>query len=72
MTQIENIRTKVVSKEIPAIFSRNDLRKADVDTDNLSNFDKKNEPTSNKNKKVLVSREIAGETYYSFDEQLFD
>lgn len=72
MTQIENIRTKVISKEIPAIFSRNDLRKADVDSDNLSNFDKKNEPTTNKNKKVLVSREIAGETYYTFDEQLFD
>jgi hypothetical protein len=72
MTQIENIRTKVVSKEIPPIFSRNDLRKADVDTDNLSNFDKKNKPTTNENKKVLVSREIAGETYYTFDEQLFD
>jgi hypothetical protein len=36
----------VISKEIPAIFSRNDLRKADVDSDNLSNFDKKNEPTT--------------------------
>jgi len=74
MTLIESIRTKVISKELPAIFSRNDLDQAGVNdpSDNLSNFDKKNEPTSNKNKKVLVSREIAGETYYTFDEQLFD
>lgn len=74
MTLIESIRIKVISKEIPAIFSRNDLNQAGVNdpSDNLSNFDKKNEPTSNKNKKVLVSREIAGETYYAFDEQLFD
>ena len=72
MTLIESIRTKVISKELPAIFSLNDLRKVEIDSGSLSNFDKKNKPTTNENKKVLVSREIAGETYYTFDEQLFD
>lgn len=74
MALMNEVRLAIRENRMPPIFKRSDLQEADIqDTnDNLSNYDKKNRGSSNKNKKVLVSTEIGGETYYTFDEQLFD
>lgn len=68
---VEELRTKVQSNELPPIFSSIDIRNAGIDdpNNNLSNYDKKNR--GSKNRKMLVSREINGVAYYTFDEQLF-
>lgn len=72
MTLIEKLRNAVRTGSVPPIFKGSDLRTANIDDPNynLSNYDKKNKGSLNT--KVLVSREINGEVYYTFDEQLFD
>lgn len=72
MTLIEKLRSAVKSGRVPPIFKPSDLIAANIDDPNanLSNYDKKN--PGSLNKKVLVSREIAGEAFYTFDEQIFD
>jgi hypothetical protein len=72
MTLIESIREKIISEELPPIFSSSDLRKVGIDdpNNNLSNYDKKN--LGSKNTKVLISTKIHDVAYYTFDEQLFD
>lgn len=74
MTLMEEVRHAIREGRMPPIFKRSDLQKANIQdaNDNLSNYDKKNRGSSNKNKKVLISTEIGGEIYYAFDEQLFD
>lgn len=72
MTQIGDVKAAIQSGLIPAIFTKEDLIKEKIAMPNhLSNYDKKNAGSSNKNKKVLVSREINGIIYYAFDEQIF-
>lgn len=72
MTLMETLRCEIRAGRIPPIFTSSDLRTANVDdpNHNLSNYDKKN--TGSLNTKVLISRAIGSETYYTFDEQLFD
>lgn len=72
MTLVNELRLAVRSGHIPPIFKPSDLVAAQIadPNDNLSNYDKKNKGSLNK--KVLVSREIGGDTYYTFDEQIFD
>ena len=55
-----------------AVTVNSDLKAANIEdpNNNLSNYDKKNKGSLNK--KVLVSKEINGEIFYTFDEQLFD
>lgn len=69
---MSQIKDKIISKQLPAIFCRADLKAVGIDdpNNNLSNYDKKN--LGSKNTKVLVSREISGECYYTFDEQVFE
>ena len=57
---------------IPSIFTKSDVSGAGIDdpNNNLSNYDKKN--IGSLNKKVLVSKEISGDMYYTFDEKIFD
>lgn len=72
MTFIEKIKKEIRKNNLQPIFTSADIRSAGI-TDpnhNLSNYDKKNQGSLNK--KVLVSREIAGDMYYTFDEQIFD
>lgn len=71
MTLMENLRFAIKAERIKPIFKPSDLQEAGIsdEHDNLSNYDKKN--LGSKNRKVLVSREIGGSTYYTFDEQLF-
>lgn len=72
MTLMEKIKIAIREGRVPPIFTSSDLKAANIeDTNyNLSNYDKKNQGSLNK--KVLVSREIDGEAFYTFDEQLFD
>ncbi len=72
MTFIESLRQAVKEHRVPPIFTSSDLRAAKIEdpNHNLSNYDKKN--PGSLNRKVLVSAEIKGETYYTFDEQVFD
>jgi len=72
MSLIEKMRAEIKAGRVPPIFNGYDLQAATIDDPNynLSNYDKKN--SGSLNKKVLVSREINGETFYTFDEQLFD
>lgn len=72
MTLIEALRLAIREERVPPIFNPSDLKNANIeDTNyNLSNYDKKN--LGAKNTKVLVSSVINGETYYTFDEKLFD
>jgi hypothetical protein len=74
MALMDEIRSGIRSGKIPPIFNRKDLKGASIEdpNHNLPNYDKKNRGSTNRNKKVLVSREIGGERYYTFDEQLFD
>lgn len=71
MTLMDAVRQEIKAGHIPPIFKSSDLKRAGIEdpNNNLSNYDKKNRGASNT--KVLVSREINGETYYTFDEQLF-
>lgn len=72
MTLMEKIRIEIHAGRIPPIFNGNDLKAANIEdlNYNLSNYDKKNQGSLNK--KVLVSRDIDGVVFYTFDEQLFD
>lgn len=72
MTLMEKIRAEIRAGRIQPIFNGNDLKTANIEDPNynLSNYDKKNQGSLNK--KVLISREIDGVAYYTFDEQLFD
>ena len=71
MTLMETLRLKIRAGNVPPIFKSSDLQAANIadPNHNLSNYDKKNHGASNT--KVLVSTAINGETYYTFDEQLF-
>jgi len=72
MTFIEKLRLEVRENRIPSIFTKSDVSGAGIDdpNNNLSNYDKKN--IGSLNKKVLVSKEISGDMYYTFDEKIFD
>jgi len=74
MTLMDTLRAAIREERVPTIFKPSDLKAASIEdqNSNLSNYDKKNRGSSNTNDKVLVSHKIAGETYYTFDEQLFD
>ncbi len=74
MVLMDEIRLAIRESRMPPIFKRSDLQKADIQdpNNNLPNYDKRNKGSSNRNKKVLISAEICGEIYYTFDEQLFD
>lgn len=74
MVLMKKLRAAICSGQIKPIFNARDLKDSDIDdlNNNLSNYDKKNTGSSNQNTKVLISRDINGEKYYSFDEQLFD
>lgn len=71
MTLMNTLRLEILAGNIPPIFSSDDLRSANIKdiNHNLSNYDKKNKGA--KNNKVLVSRDINGVVFYTFDEQLF-
>jgi len=73
MTLIEEIKTAIKDKKIPPIFKATDFKKIGIEdnNNNISNYDKKNEGSQNTHKTVLLSVNINGETYYTFDEQLF-
>lgn len=72
MTLMETLRVAIKEDRVPPIFNGTDLQEVDIEDPNynLSNYDKKN--TGSSNKKVLISRELNGETFYTFDEQIFD
>lgn len=72
MTLMKQIRREILDGRIPPIFNSADLKAAKIEdpNNNLSNYDKNNQGSLNK--KVLVSREIDGVAFYTFDEQLFD
>lgn len=72
MTLMSEIKDKIISKELSPIFCRTDLKAVGISdpNNNLYNYDKKNNGTLNT--RVLVSREISGERYYTFDEQVFE
>jgi len=66
MTFIEKLKKEVLAKKI-YIFTKDDLTMFTKDElKNISNHDYKNEGGSNKNQKVLDSRQIEKKTYYSF------
>lgn len=72
-TFIMQIKEAVLAGEIPPIFNASDLQGIGIEDTghNLSNYDKKNSGSSNRNKKVLVSRKINEISYYAFDETMF-
>lgn len=72
MTFIEKVKSEIRTNNIPPIFTNSDIKSAGISdpNHNLSNYDKKNQGSLNK--KVLVSRKITGEMYYTFDEQIFE
>ncbi|MCX6068220.1 MAG: hypothetical protein NT121_21130 [Chloroflexi bacterium] len=72
MTLMDAVRKQIRARNLPPIFKSSDLKGVGIDdpNNNLSNYDKKNFGALNT--KVLVSSEINGETYYTFDEQLFE
>lgn len=74
MTLIEQIKHEIKERNIPPIFKNSDFKKIGIEdkNNNISNYDKKNNGPQNAHKTVLVSISINGETYYTFDEQLFD
>lgn len=71
MTLMDTLRLEIRAGRVPPIFKGSDLQAANIEDPNynLSNYDKKNQGSLNE--KVLVSREINGQTYYTFDEKLF-
>ena len=70
MALMDDLRSAIKEERLTPIFKPSDLQEAGISdpNNNLSNYDKKN--LGAKNKKVLVSREINGSIYYTFDEQL--
>ena len=71
MDLMDTLRLEIRARRVPPIFKRADLRAVNISDPNynLSNYDKKN--IGSMNTKVLNSREINGELFYSFDEQIF-
>ena len=72
-TLMDQIRGAIRDEVMCPIFTKDDLANAKISDphNNLPNYDKKNSGSSNRNKKVLVSRKIHGDLYYAFDETLF-
>ncbi len=72
MAFIEKVRKAIKTGQLPPIFSSEDIAVAGIAdlNHNLSNYDKKN--LGSLNKKVLVSVEINGKCYYTFDEKIFE
>lgn len=72
MTLMDQCRDAIKNGILPPIFTSLNLKEIGISdpNNNLSNYDKKNQ--GSKNKKVLVSEDIDGTTYYTFDEQIFD
>ena len=72
MSLTDELRAAIREGKIQPIFCRSDLRLAGIEDPhhNLANYDRKNKGSTNI--KVLVSREINGELYYTFDEKLLD
>lgn len=70
MALMDLVRLAIKEDRLPPIFNRSDLQSAGIEdpNDNLSNYDKKNSGSSNKNRKILVSRIISGEIYYAVDD----
>jgi len=74
MSFLEKLKKGIKEGNIPYIFNTDDLKNTnflDSEIKNISNFDRKNIGSSNKNSKVLFSREISEKRYYSLDEKLF-
>lgn len=66
MTFVEKLRKEIINKKI-YIFTKDDLTTfTEGELKNISNYDFKNEGSSNKNQKVLDSRKIEKKIYYSF------
>lgn len=74
MTLIEQIRDAIKAKKMSPIFTATNFKKIGIEdkNNNISNYDKKNDGKHNTHNTVLVSRTIGDDTYYTFDEQLFD
>ncbi|MFI3220859.1 MAG: hypothetical protein QX189_17355 [Methylococcales bacterium] len=70
MTLMEKCKDAIKTGSLPPIFSQTDLHGIGLDkgTNNLPNYDKGSNHQTNK--KVLISRIINGETYYSFDKEV--
>ena len=74
MSFLEKLKMGVKMGDIPYIFNTDDLRNngfLDSEIKNISNYDRKNIGSSNKNSKVLSSRKISEKYYYSLDYKLF-
>lgn len=74
MTLIDRLRREIKEGNLFPIFNSSDIKKAGIEdkNNNVSNYDKKNKGPHNTHSTVLVSTIINGETYYTFDEQIFD
>lgn len=74
MTLIEKIRNAIKAEKIPPIFTITNFKDIGIEdkNNNISNYDKKNKGSHNTHNTVLISISIQNETYYTFDEQLFD
>jgi len=67
MTFIERLRKEILAQNVPYIFNIKDLIMfTKNELINISNYDYKNEGSSNKNKKILISRKINNQLYYTF------
>jgi hypothetical protein len=73
MTLIEQLRKAIQEKKLQPIFKTTDFKKIGIldANHNISNYDKKNGGSQNSHNTVLLSVDINGETYYTFDEKLF-
>ena len=70
MTFMQELKEKIKKVEIPKEFTQNDLKSyfPREKINELANYDKKNDGSSNKNKKVLKSMiKENGTRYYWFD-----
>lgn len=73
MTLIEELRKAIKEKKLQPIFKAKDFKKIGIcdANHNISNYDIKNSGSQNSHNTVLLSVDINGETYYTFDEKLF-
>ncbi len=73
MTFMENIKKNIKDNNLPVEFNTDDLKGCnditDKDIQNIANYDVKNSKSTNKNKKVLVSKTIHNKLYYSFEKR---
>jgi len=73
MSFLKKLENKVKQGQVPFIFNVEDLRNNEFkesEISNITNHDKKNNNTTNKNKKDLISRKIDNVIYYSFDKTM--